>query len=214
MNTIDLSTLGAGFVDESRGSQAVFRAALEALSHPGRAVEVRHDAEVPRRGHAASAAVLLALLDADSRLWVSPALAASDAPAWLRFHTGCAIVGDPKQAQFAWIAEGPGELPPLAAFAQGSLSYPDTSTTCVIDVQELADADPARGADAGAAWTLSGPGIADTTTLSARGLPPDFHAQWSANRAAFPCGVDVLLASERHVAGLPRSMRIDLSAEA
>jgi alpha-D-ribose 1-methylphosphonate 5-triphosphate synthase subunit PhnH len=212
MTTIDLSALGAGFSDESRGSQAVFRAALRALSHPGRPVEVTHDAEVPRQGHAASAAVLLALLDADSRLWVSPALAASDAPAWLRFHTGCAIVDDPGRAQFAWIAEGPGELPPLQAFAQGSLSYPDTSTTCVIDVQEFVDAEPAL--EAGTSWTLSGPGIADRTMLSARGLPADFQAQWRANHAAFPCGVDVLLASARHLAGLPRTTRIDLSAKA
>jgi len=205
MNTMDLSTLGAGFSDESRGSQAVFRAALQALSHPGRPIEVVHDAEVPRQGHAASAAVLLALLDADSRLWVSPALAAGDAPAWLRFHTGCAIVDDPREAQFAWIAQGPAELPPLQAFAQGSLSYPDTSTTCVIDVQAL---------DAGAAWTLTGPGIADSTALAPRGLPPDFHAQWHTNHAAFPCGVDVLLASARHLAGLPRTTRIDLSVKA
>ena len=51
MTPQDLSTIGAGFTDLARGSQAVFRAALEALSHPGRPVDVPHDAEQvgPRR---------------------------------------------------------------------------------------------------------------------------------------------------------------------
>jgi alpha-D-ribose 1-methylphosphonate 5-triphosphate synthase subunit PhnH len=203
--TVDLSTLGAGFSDEAHGSQAVFRAALQALSHPGRPVALAHDAQAPSRGHAASAAVLLALLDAESRLWVSPALAASDAPGWLRFHTGCTIVDDPAQAQFAWVALGPGELPPLSAFAQGSQAYPDTSTTCVIDVPALHEDQPGQLAG----WRLRGPGIRSEARLAVSGLPADFAQQWAANHAAFPRGVDVLLATERHLAGLPRTTRIE-----
>eukprot|EP01035_Chromulina_nebulosa_P040011 gene40011-54094_t len=74
------------------GSQSVFRAALHALSHPGRVVELPHDAQTPSRGHAASAALLLALLDPDCTLWLSPSLAGSDAAAWLRFHRGCVLI--------------------------------------------------------------------------------------------------------------------------
>ncbi|HEY2255945.1 MAG TPA: phosphonate C-P lyase system protein PhnH, partial [Variovorax sp.] len=212
MNAMELSTLGAGFTDEAHGSQAVFRAVLQALSHPGRPVEVAHDAQVPSRGNAASAGLLLALMDADSRLWVSPTLAASDAPAWLRFHTGCSIVNDPRQAQFAWIAEGPGELPPLDAFAQGSQSYPDTSTTCVIDMKAFASDEEACAA--GQRWTLRGPGIAGATQLAVHGLPAAFSLHWAANHALFPCGVDVLLASSRHVVGLPRTTQVEPSAKA
>ena len=51
-----LSALGAGFSNEALGSQAVFRAVLQALSQPGQPVRVDHDAQVPAVGHSASAA--------------------------------------------------------------------------------------------------------------------------------------------------------------
>lgn len=206
MNPQDLSTLGAGFSHEAFGSQQVFRAALQALSHPGRLVDVVHDAEVPRVGHAASAVLLLALLDADCSLWLSPALRDSDAAAWLRFHTGCQLAATPARAQFAWVAAGD-DLPALEAFAGGSENYPDQSTTCVIDVASLA---------AGAAddWRLSGPGIQGESTLQALGLPRDFVAQWAANHAAFPRGVDLFLATPQQIVGLPRSTRIEHTVEA
>ncbi|MEJ7688871.1 MAG: phosphonate C-P lyase system protein PhnH [Variovorax sp.] len=207
MNANDLSGVGAGFSDLARGSQAVFRAALEALSHPGRIVDVPHDAQAPSRGHAASAALLLALLDADCTLWLSPSLAASDAAAWLRFHTGCVLVGEPAEAQFAWVAHGDG-LPALQHFPQGTDNDPDRAATCVLDVPGLTDA-----ADAGA-WTLRGPGIETTTRLRVDGLAPHLAdsllAQRAANHAAFPRGIDLLLAAPDRIVGLPRSTQVHL----
>lgn len=208
MNPQDLSAIGAGFTQEAYGSQQVFRAALQALSHPGRLVDVAHDAQVPHVGHAASAALLLALLDADCCLWLSPALRDSDAAAWLRFHTGCQLAARPAQAQFAWVAAGDA-LPPLEAFAGGSENYPDQSTTCVIDVAALGHA-----ADEGQDWRLSGPGIQGGACLRVTGLPPDFVAQWAANHAAFPRGVDLFLATPQQIVGLPRSTRIETTVEA
>ncbi len=208
MNADALATLGAGFSHEAHGSQRVFRAMLQALSHPGRPVAVEHDAEVPHSGHAASAAVLLALLDADCRLWLSPALRDSDAAAWLRFHTGCRLVEQPAQAHFAWLAAADA-LPPLAGFCSGSDNYPDQSTTCVIDVAAL-HAVPA----ATAPWRLSGPGIQDVAGLQVQGLDRSFVAQWQANHALFPRGVDVLLATGPQIVGLPRTTRIEQQKEA
>lgn len=210
MNPVDLKSVGAGFSELSFGSQAVFRAALHALSHPGRAVDMVHDAEVPTQGHAAAAALLLALLDPDCRLWLSPALAGSDAAAWLRFHCGCVLVAEPAEAQFAWIAAGD-EAPPLASFAQGSDSYPDQSTTCVLEVsgvvESTAELDPAS-------WRLQGPGIRDQVRLRVEGLAPataaTLLAERARNHATFPRGVDLFLASPRQIVGLPRTTRIAL----
>jgi alpha-D-ribose 1-methylphosphonate 5-triphosphate synthase subunit PhnH len=210
MNPQDLSALGAGFSDAALGSQSVFRAALHALSHPGRVVELPHDAQTPSRGHAASAALLLALLDPDCTLWLSPSLAGSDAAAWLRFHTGCVLVDAPEAAQFAWLAQGD-ECPPLERFAQGSDAYPDQSATCVIDVAALAEG----GAGA---WTLRGPGIRDSASIAVDGLPhgadatTSFASQWAANHAAFPRGIDVFLAAPKQIVGLPRTTRIEQEA--
>ncbi|WP_026436241.1 phosphonate C-P lyase system protein PhnH [Acidovorax sp. JHL-9] len=203
-----LSALGAGFSSEALGSQKVFRAVLQALSQPGQPVHLDHDAEVPAAGNGASAAALLALLDSDCTLWLSPRLAASDAGPWLRFHTGCQLVLNPGQARFAWVAQGDA-LPPLSTFAQGSDAYPDQSATCFVDVDRLAVGGGGHGL-----WRLSGPGIRTAQHLQVSGLPADFERQWADNHAAFPRGVDALLATATHVAGLSRTTRIASAMEA
>jgi len=209
MSTTPLASLGAGFSNEAFGSQAVFRAVLQALSHPGRTVAVEHDAQTPAVGHAASAAVLLALLDSDCTLWLSPRLVASDAGAWLRFHTGCTLVSDAAQARFVWVAQGD-VVPPLDSLALGTDIYPDQSATCVVDVSRAA----AATADVSDAWHLRGPGIQDVAALRVDGLPDNFEAQWAANRAVFPRGVDLLLATADHIVGLPRTTRATRGATA
>ncbi len=208
MSMTPLASLGAGFSNEAFGSQAVFRSVLQALSHPGRTVAVEHDAQTPAVGHAASAAVLLALLDSDCTLWLSPRLAASDAGAWLRFHTGCTVVADAAQARFVWVAQGDA-LPALGSLAQGTDIYPDQSATCVVDVSRAATT-----ADASDAWHLRGPGIQEVAALQVDGLPDDFDIQWAANHGLFPRGVDLLLATPGHIVGLPRTTRATRGATA
>lgn len=200
-----LSALGAGFSNEALGSQSVFRAVLQALSQPGAPVPVAHDAEVPTTCHSASAAVLLALLDSECTLWLSPRLAGSQAGVWLRFHTGCVLVDAPEQARFAWVATGDA-MPALASLQRGSDEYPDQSATCVVDVAVLAPAVEGAGA-----WRLTGPGIRDAQHLRVAGLPEYFVPQWAENHGAFPRGVDVVLATATHIAGLPRTTCIEPS---
>jgi alpha-D-ribose 1-methylphosphonate 5-triphosphate synthase subunit PhnH len=203
MTLHDLSSIGAGFSDETLGSQTVFRAALEALSHPGRCIEVGHDAQVPKHGHAASAVLLLALLDVDCMLWLSPSLKNTDAATWLHFHTGCQLVDDATLAHFAWVAQGDA-IPPLSAFAQGSDNYPDQSTTCVVDVSTI----NAATHDA-ETWILRGPGIEHTCPAHIEGLSTNFLTEWAANHATFPCGIDLLFATSKQIMGLPRTTSID-----
>ncbi len=200
MKAEDLQQVRPGFHDAALGSQAVFRAALSALSHPGRVIEMPAVSDLPRRGHGAAAMLLQALVDSDCSVWLSPALAGSDAAAWLRFHTGCRWAAGPASARFLWVAVGD-ELPDLASLDAGSDEYPDQSATCVIELQAL----DAGGADA---LVLSGPGIASEQALCARGLPEYFLAQWDANHCRFPRGVDLFLATPTHLAGLPRSTRM------
>lgn len=198
MNAHALQDMTAGFTHESLGSQAAFRAALQALAHPGRTTVMPIEAECPSTGNAAAAVLLLALLDADCTLWLSPRLAASPTATWLRFHTGCRLVSDPALAMFAWVAHDDAALP-LDALAQGSDADPESSATLVLDLPSL---------HGGRTLELTGPGIRTTQTLQARGLPDDFPTWWQANHAAFPRGVDVFLATPDAIAGLPRTTRI------
>ena len=205
MSVQDLSRLGAGFSHEGFGSQAVFRVALDALSHPGRCMTIGHDAQTPQTGQPAAAVLLLALLDSDCTLWLSRSLAGSDAASWLRFHTGCQLVEQAEQAMFVWVGAGD-EIPALSSFSQGSDTGPDQSATCVLDVAQLH-----FGTDNQKHWVLSGPGIADVTHLAVEGLAGDFLAQWAVNHASFPRGVDLFLATQTQLVGLPRTTSIQLS---
>jgi alpha-D-ribose 1-methylphosphonate 5-triphosphate synthase subunit PhnH len=206
MNMKDLAALGAGFSSASFGSQAVFRAALHALSHPGEMVFVRHDAQTPSAGHSASAALLLALLDPDSKLWLSPTLAASGAASWLKFHTGCTLVTEPHAAQFAWIGVADA-LPQLDSFSQGSDTYPDQSATCIVDVASLTND------QSDSALLFSGPGIRERNTLAVGGLAETFVDEWKRNHDRFPQGIDVFLCAPECIVGLPRTTHIASFAE-
>jgi alpha-D-ribose 1-methylphosphonate 5-triphosphate synthase subunit PhnH len=199
MNAQMLQNMVAGFDHPALGSQSVFRVALDALSQPGRALAMPLQTALPQKGHGASAALLLGLLDADTSVWLSPSLAQSPAAAWLRFHTGCPVVEDPTVAQFLWVGLGE-ELPALDQLRQGTDAYPDQSATCVIEVQGL------EANDQG--WLLQGPGIAGVRSLQVDGLPTDFLLQWANNLADFPRGVDVFLTTPNQIAGLPRTTQI------
>jgi len=207
----DLSSVVAGFADEAFGSQAVFRSALQALSHPGRLNRVPLEAELPRQGNAASALLLLALLDADCSVWLSPTLARSDAALWLRFHTGCRLVDNARDAQFLWVDRAD-SLPALHSLRLGSEDYPDQSATCVVDVATLSSANLPTDTLA-SHWMLSGPGIQTRSHLSVAGLPVDFASQWADNHAGFPRGVDLFLTTHDQVVGLPRTTRIHTPVE-
>jgi alpha-D-ribose 1-methylphosphonate 5-triphosphate synthase subunit PhnH len=201
MNTEDLTTLGAGFSSASFGSQAVFRTMLHALAHPGEIVHLKHDAEPPPHTNAASAVLLLAVLDPDCTLWLSPSLAQSAAAGWLRFHTGCTFVTEPDAAQFAWIASGDA-LPPFDAFAQGSDTYPDQSATCVVDAASFACEESESG------FVLTGPGIETRRMLAVNGLSDTFADEWRRNHDRFPRGVDLFLCAVETIVGLPRTTRV------
>jgi len=112
--------------------------------------------QAPQNAHPAAAALLLALLDQDCKLWLSSGFDATDAATWLRFHTGCTLVADSKEADFVWVAS-PLEMPAFEQLAQGTAEYPEQSATCVVQVMGLATSDQAG------AWSISGPGINGTS---------------------------------------------------
>lgn len=190
--------LAHGFADPVHEGQAVFRAAMEALARPGRIRPLAATLAPPAPLMPELAALALALTDADTPVWLDAPLRAEPAVAdFLRFHTGAPIVGAPGQAAFALIAD-PAGCPDFRDFAQGTLAYPDASTTLILAVETLSDA-------AGPAF--AGPGIRGTVRLDAGPLPADWASRWAANHAGFPQGIDLLFVASARLAGLPRSAR-------
>ncbi|PWC34931.1 phosphonate C-P lyase system protein PhnH [Azospirillum sp. TSO22-1] len=188
-----------GFPEPVLDSQRVFRAVLDAMSRPGSLVELPLHVTAPAPLEAATAAVLLALADYETPVWLDGAAGNDRVRQHLRFHCGCPIVPDAGAADFAVVAE-PAVMPPLSAFKAGGDEYPDRSATLVVQVPTLTK---------GERWTLSGPGIRDRATLSPGGLPEGFRGWLAENRAAFPRGVDVILTCGWLLAALPRTTRLE-----
>jgi len=209
MSALSLHDMAPGFADSTAQSQVVFRCALDALARPGTSVSIPAASLVlPSSGICASAAsVLLALLDQDCALWLSPTLANGPAAAWLRFHTGCQIEQDCSKADFVWAAYI-AELPPLHQLKQGSAEYPDQSATCVVDVTAWR---AAVVSDA-AAVSLRGPGVRDALTLAVDGLDANFVQQHHAMQEHAPCGVDMFCCADDVLLGFPRSVRLATGA--
>lgn len=197
------ATLEGGFAEPVFGAQATFRAVMDALANPGRMQALAAPLQAPAGLAPELAAVALTLCDHDTNVWLDPSLIESEAVvAWLRFHTAAPLTTDPARAQFALVS-GAAALPPLAQCALGTDEYPDRSTTIVLSVPML---------DGGTDLVLRGPGVDGHTHIAPQGLPADFFDQWSSNCAEFPRGVDLLLAGEGQVLGLPRTTRIALEA--
>jgi len=196
--TMDLMNIGSGFAATVLDSQAVFRRALHALSRPGEIVQIDCSAGLPSCLHAAAGALLLVLLDQDTRVWFTPSID-DQAISYLRFHTGCVLVERQTDADVAVVGAAH-DLPPLASFALGTEEYPERSATVVVQVETLTT-------DAG--WTLQGPGIARQASLAAGGLDEVFVREWRAVQRFFPRGMDLFLACGARLAGLPRTTRIE-----
>jgi len=185
------------FADPTFESQAAFRRIMRALSAPGTILACGQALAPPAPLARAAAAALLTLADFETPLWIAPSFPAAVGD-YLAFHSGAPRAAAPGKAAFALLDLSADGLD-LARFALGTAEYPDRSTTIVAQVSTLA-ADPRL--------RFSGPGIKGEATLDVAPLPTNFLAQWAANRAGFPLGVDLIFIADARLAALPRSTAI------
>jgi alpha-D-ribose 1-methylphosphonate 5-triphosphate synthase subunit PhnH len=188
--TLDLP----GFADPVTDAQICFRALLDGLSRPGSLRELSLGLTPPAPLGAAAAAALLTLVDGETPLWLDQRLARCWD--WLAFHCGAEPAGDIGEATFV----GAMSMPDLASLAPGSDAEPEASATLILEVAALSRGRPYR---------LAGPGLKNPTRIEIAGLPLDFAAQWAANHALFPRGVDLVLCAGKQFCALPRSVRIE-----
>lgn len=188
-----------GFSDAVLHSQEVFRALMDAMANPGRIFPVRDLVNAPAPLLPVMAAIAATLFDHDAAVWCDKPIACSDAATgWLKFQTGLELISNPSEAQFALIRDVD-SMPSFEAFAKGTSEYPDRSTTIILQVE---------GFDGAEVLTLQGPGIEHEKSFAPSSLPKLFVDQWTANRAVFPRGVDLIFAGKAAVAALPRTTRV------
>ena len=190
-----VKVLAAGLVDGVHESQQAFREVLNALARPGQTHHIGPALPGVALG-GAMARLLLSLCDDETPVWWPRADAALQH--WLRFHTGADAAALPSAACFAVFTDI-GQGVSLVDFATGTAESPEFSTTLLIELPHLENG-PSM------AWT--GPGIEETKLVGLQGLPLDFWAQWQANHAAFPQGVDIIFTCGERALGLPRSTRV------
>lgn len=186
----------AGFENPVLDQQAAFRAVMQALAEPGLIVKAGMLAGETSPLGPVARAIALSLLDFEVKFHLAPSLAEAEGD--ITFQTGSRRADRPDDAEFAFVDFARDALD-LAGYAQGTPEYPDRSTTVIIRVESLTG---------GPALTLAGPGIAGTRALEIPGLPADFAAQWAANAARSPLGVDLIFVTTEALLGLPRSTRI------
>jgi alpha-D-ribose 1-methylphosphonate 5-triphosphate synthase subunit PhnH len=184
----------AGFADPVADAQRCFRAVLDAMARPGSLHAVGVGLVTPPPLDAATAAVLLTLVDGETPLWLAPRLHA--ARAWIVFHCGAVCVEDPAMASFVTSDA----LPDLSGLNAGSHEAPETAATVIVQVRALGTGRPYR---------LRGPGLRDDALLSIDGLPAGFASIWADNHARFPRGIDLVLCGGSWLAALPRSVTVE-----
>ncbi len=180
-----------GFADPVFDAQAVFASLLQAMSRPGTIVDFGKRCTPPAPLSPAQGAILCALADADTPVFVE----GGNDPlvAWLGFQTG-ARLAEPQEARFAVV--GRFDQAALKTVPLGTLTYPDRSATLLVEVVSLEGGEPLR---------VTGPGIASEASMRIDGLGCGFLQARQANRALNPCGLDLILTAGSRALCLPRS---------
>jgi alpha-D-ribose 1-methylphosphonate 5-triphosphate synthase subunit PhnH len=191
----EIGSIGAGFADPVRHSQAIFRCVLEAMAKPGLRRDIPTMPYAPAPLNAASTAVALTLLDDSTSVWLDPAADTAAVRDFLSFHCGCPILPRADEASFAIVA---GPMPHLDQFDFGSDEFPENAATVIVQVAAL---------ETGSDICFAGPGIEDFVFLADPGLTEAFWSEWSEMGALYPCGVDLILTARHRLACMPRSVR-------
>lgn len=193
------ASLDGGFDDIPTESAGIFRAVLDAMSHPGTMQNQLTNLHPPAPLLSTCAAVILTLVDNDTPLWLAPELMGVDVIQYLKFHTGATLVENASDAAFAVFLAS--DIPDLNQFQSGTAEYPDRSATMIIQIDGGGDASPIN---------LSGPGIKHRQEFSAPGLDGEFWRKVRSNNSKFPLGLDFVFCLPEGIAACPRSSAIML----
>ncbi len=194
-----VAAVEGGFADPVFDAQAVFRSLVQALAEPGTTAGFGTRVTGPASLVPAAAAILAALADGDTPIWLPDPRGVDEAAArWLRFQTGAPIATDPAAATFAVLPQGH-DPATWTRFAIGTPAYPDRSATLLLPVRSLAGGVP---------LVVTGPGIETERTIMPVGLAAGFLPAMAENRLRFPLGFDLVLVCGTEALALPRTTDI------
>jgi alpha-D-ribose 1-methylphosphonate 5-triphosphate synthase subunit PhnH len=192
--------------DEVFDAQKHFRSMLDCMARPGKINRLDPVDLTPPDGlNRASVLVAFAVLDANTTFHVVNMDRGESS--YLAANTDSVRAGVEDAAFLFANGSEPPEI--LESANCGTLTYPDTAATLVLQVETIVRT-PLSG---GLKLTLEGPGIDGRTELFVRGLNPDVLLALEARNAEFPMGLDAFLTfSETDgtpcVMALPRTTKV------
>lgn len=205
--------------DAVHDTQKVFRVLLDALSRPGKLYELPSVGFVFGSARTRSSAfdrfqslgaILTTLLDHEVTFCLlGQDDTAHELGAQLADLTSSHSAGR-EQANYVVTLQAP-DASLVSQLNFGNLLYPDTSTTLICLVSDLAP----RGLDKhnGTLLALDGPGVAERQTVWVAGTEATFFNALNTVNARYPLGIDVIcVTSAGRVVGLPRSTRLTILA--
>jgi alpha-D-ribose 1-methylphosphonate 5-triphosphate synthase subunit PhnH len=193
--------------DEVFDAQKHFRSMLDCMARPGKTNRLDPVEITPPGGlNRASVLIAFALLDANTTFHVVNMERGESA--YLAANTN-AVRASKEDAIFLF-ADGDEAPEILDGISCGTLTYPDTASTLVLQVKSATQT-PLAGS---LKLTLEGPGVNGGATLFIRGLNPDLLLALEARNAEFPMGLDAFLTFSDDnglpcVAALPRTTKVN-----
>ena len=207
--------LAAARFNAVRDTQKVFRVLLEALSRPGQLYELPSVGFVFGSARTRSSdqfqplgAVLATLLDHEVTFCLlGQEDAVRDLSSQITDLTSSQS-SEREHANYVVSLQAP-DASLVSQLNVGNLLYPDTSTTLICLVPELASRAPDK--HNGTLLALEGPGVAERQTVWVAETDATFFNALSTVNARYPLGIDVLwITPSGRVAGLPRSTRFTI----
>ena len=206
--TATLADVTPGFRDAVHGAQQTYRGLLSAMSRPGLVVRLPASAidgiVPPASIGIGAAAILLALLDAETTIALAGRCRSAAAEGFLRFHTGARMTRAVGDAMFVCARGDELDATTWSGLEIGTDEAPQRGATLLVEVDAL-DAEAAPDATR---LALRGPGIETEADVMVAGPPPAFWAWRIDLQRRLPCGVDVVLVRGDRIVALPRSTRL------
>lgn len=201
---MDTQAYVPGFARAVQNSQSIFRIILEAMSRPllvqRLSDELISQIIPPAELSPTMCASLLTLCDENTPVWLDSQLSASVSQ-WLTIQTGAPVTDRLEDADFVVVFDQ-NSFPGLSACKLGSDEEPHKSATLLLHVENNCPT---------AFYTVSGPGVNGDFLWDNNTVRDHIIEDRASLMSQFPRGVDILLAGESTIQGLPRTTALTLA---
>ncbi|MFD0615995.1 phosphonate C-P lyase system protein PhnH [Paenibacillus sp. GCM10027629] len=199
-------SVGVKSMERVHAVQQVYRQVLDAMSRPGKIVQIEAPSFVRREAADAYIVALgMMLLDQSVSYEVIGDMSLAEQ---LQLYT-LSRRQELQACDYVFLTTSDAAAQAsvdIESCKRGTFTFPDESATIICRVHELGAG--SEGRKGSVKLTMQGPGIAEEQQLSIDGLAGSLVSGWQASNAEFPLGIDWIFVDEMgRVACVPRSTK-------